>query len=369
MYNSEQKKKYQEIAEDILADIKKGVYQIGENIPPIRQLAKKYHVNPQTVNKATAYLASLGYLAPRQGSGSMVTVPKPRSDSQIFVPMLLDSFRSKMIDQPDCSLTYHCKDIYLSYLMNINQLGYKARFYVFEKDKPELNQEFVQDVSKMTGVIVQGSLPDEYFYFLTEKNIPIVLINREPPEGVKGKIGSVAIDTSHITQCINYLISLNHKKILFCQSDEYEKSFAYFQRRNTAQKALTEWEGDFDVELREFRFNSQDKRSIDEFLTLKKEGFSAAFCYNDISALGLYSVIQKLKFRIPIDFSVIGIDDIFASQLATPPLTTIRINRPRLVSMALELFEKLNNTTGSIYLQETLATEIVFRKSVFTFTK
>jgi DNA-binding LacI/PurR family transcriptional regulator len=89
--------------------------------------------------------------------------------------------------------------------------------------------------------------------------------------------------------------------------------------RMPAQRTLSEWQGDFAVELREFSFDPKDPSAQEEFLKFKDRGFSAAFCYNDISALGLYAVIQRLKFRIPFDFSVIGFDDIFASQLATPP--------------------------------------------------
>jgi DNA-binding LacI/PurR family transcriptional regulator len=250
--------------------------------------------------------------------------------------------------------------------MNMNRLGYKAKFYIYEKNHKEINTALQNDIDSIHGVIVQGSLPRSYFEYLLERDIPVILINREPPEGIEGRIASVAIDTANIDQMINYLISLNHKKILYGQIDEYDENYLYFQRKAAAEEALSQWDTELDVELRPFRFNTNSKESLEEFYKLKEEGFTAAFCYNDVSALGLYGLIQKAKLRIPYDFSITGFDDIFASQLATPPLTTIRVNRSKLVSVALELYDDLIKTQGPVYLKKIIDTDLILRKSTFT---
>ena len=360
MEKLDKKKKYQEVADFILSDIKSGLYKKGENIPTIRDLARQYNVNPQTVNKATSHLATLGYLEARQGSGSIVTEPEKVDSDEVFIPMLIDSFRSPLVDKPDSALNYHSKDIYLSYLMNMNQLGYKAKFYVYDQNKNEVNTAFQHDALKAHGVIVQGSMPDSYFSWLADRDIPAVLINRKPPEEFQGRFGSIVIDITNIGQMINYLISLNHKKIIFCQSDEYEENYVYFRRRDEAMKALMDWENEMDVEMKCFRFNSSSRDSLNEFKGLLEEGFSAAFCYNDVTALGLYGLVQKTEARIPYDFSIAGFDDIFASQLATPPLTTIRVNRTSIVSKALKMMDELMDKESPVHLEQTLPTELVF---------
>lgn len=360
------RKKYQDIADLILADIKNGIYNEGDNIPPIRKLAQKYDVNPQTVNKATSHLATLGYLEARQGSGSVVTEPKNGESGKVFIPMLIDSFRSAQFDQPDNSLSHHSKDIYLSYLMNMNKAGYRAKFYVYDQDALSVNTAIPRDAGEIDGVIVQGSMPNYYFSWFAKRDIPVVLINRKPPEGLEGRFASVVIDIENIGQMVNYLVSLNHKNILFCQSDEYEENFVYGRRYDAAVKALGEWSHDFDVHLKKFRFNSGSRDSLKLFKSFVKEGYSAAFCFNDVSALGLFSLVQKAGLRIPYDFSIAGFDDIFAAQLATPPLTTIRVNRPAMVQMALELMEELRVSSAPVYLEKNLPTELVLRKSTFT---
>lgn len=365
MSDQEKKKKYEEIADIILADIKSGVYKPGENIPPIRHLAQEFGVNPQTVNKATAHLATLGYLEGRQGSGSVVLKPEDRMDRGVFIPMLIDAERSKLLDQPDSALSYHSKDIYLSYLMNMNRLGNRAKFYVYDRHGAEVNTALQHDADQFSGVIVQGTLPDSYYSFFATRNIPVVLINRKPPEGISGRFASVLIDISRIREMIDYLVSLNHKKILYCQSTEYEENFVYRQRLEAAAEAVRPWEMEYPMEIRTFRFDANSPLSLEEFRSLADEGFSAAFCYNDVTALRLYGLVRNAKLSIPHDFSITGFDDIFASHLATPSLTTIRVVRPALVSRAIELLEKLISDENSGYIEEILPSELVIRKSTF----
>jgi DNA-binding LacI/PurR family transcriptional regulator len=148
-----------------------------------------------------------------------------------------------LLDQTDNSLNYHSKEIYFSYLMLTNHLGVRAKHYIYQQGRNELNQEFVQDTSQMAGVIVLGLLPEAYLNFLADKNIPVVLINHFPPVGLGGRVGSVHIDTQHISQAINYLISLNHQKILFCHSAEYQKGHVYAQRKDASAKNLIRMAG------------------------------------------------------------------------------------------------------------------------------
>jgi LacI family transcriptional regulator len=50
---------------------------------------------------------------------------------------------------------------------------------------------------------------------------------------------------------------------------------------------------------------------------------SAVFAANDILAIGALHAIQEAGLRVPEDISIIGMDDIYAVSVTTPPLTTI----------------------------------------------
>jgi DNA-binding LacI/PurR family transcriptional regulator len=90
---------------------------------------------------------------------------------------------------------------------------------------------------------------------------------------------------------------------------------------------------------------------------------TVVFCGSDLIALGAMSALEEAGVRIPEDISVIGADDISFASLARPPLTTIRVPRERLGTIAFEALEKmlkLKRQRGADYYLET---ELVVRRS------
>ncbi len=358
------KKKYLEIAEYLKEDILRGRYRVGEHIPTIRRLAEIYGVNPQTANKATAYLTSLGYLVPRQGSGSVVRLPdKPFVEPERIV-MLVDRSRSKLIDLESPS-NYHCKDIYLSFLMHLSDHKNRPGFLVYDKGAKRVDDSFREASKNIKGVVVQGSLPECYFDYLAKSNIPTVLINRVPKNRDVGRFGAVIISLKAIYQAIDYLVSLGHSKLLFAYSLELEESEILDKRYRAVNDALEQWKGEIDGVVEIFKYHPGAIDSVRELKKKIEEGFSAAIGYNDVSALGLYSLIHKNRLNIPFDFSIVGFDDIFASRIASPPLTTIHVNRARMVERALSILSKISMEKPPLYVEESVETELVIRKSVY----
>lgn len=64
---------YLQIMEQIRHAVSVGVYQPGDNLPTIRELALQLHVNPNTVAKAIRELERDGLLVTRVGKGSFVS--------------------------------------------------------------------------------------------------------------------------------------------------------------------------------------------------------------------------------------------------------------------------------------------------------
>lgn len=67
---------YQQLLEDIKADINDGKYSTGDKIPSELELADVYGVSRITVRRAVAELCNEGYLVKRQGKGTFVDLPK-----------------------------------------------------------------------------------------------------------------------------------------------------------------------------------------------------------------------------------------------------------------------------------------------------
>src|SRR6266851_90700 len=90
---------------------------------------------------------------------------------------------------------------------------------------------------------------------------------------------------------------------------------------------------------------------------------TVVFCGSDLIAMGAMSALEAAGVKIPEDVSVIGIDDISFAFLARPPLTTIRVPRERLGTIAFEALDKmlkLKRRRGADYYVET---ELVVRRS------
>jgi DNA-binding LacI/PurR family transcriptional regulator len=56
----------------------------------------------------------------------------------------------------------------------------------------------------------------------------------------------------------------------------------------------------------------------------RREGFTALFAFNDISAIGAIQALRECGKRVPDDVSVVGFDDIQSAAYQNPGLTTVR---------------------------------------------
>ncbi len=206
MNNGTSSKKYVQIANQILDEIRKGTWKEGDAIPTVRALAEMYSVSPQTANKATSHLAGLGIIASRQGSGSIVTGKNNRSAGP-EIPMLVDRARSSYLRGKSTAVGYHGKELYLNYLHEMNEEGIEPFLIVYDKADSSVSEENRAVLKSCKGVLIQGSLPECYLDFLEENDIPSVVVNRSIKEDYKGRIGTVAMDNSGLEQLCAYMAS------------------------------------------------------------------------------------------------------------------------------------------------------------------
>ncbi|MDP9865591.1 MULTISPECIES: GntR family transcriptional regulator [Streptosporangium] len=83
MGNTDRRRPYLRIADDIRREMAAGRYAVGEQLPVARELADKYGVAMMTIGNALAVLRDEGLIETRQGSGSFVTrMPEGGDDRQ-----------------------------------------------------------------------------------------------------------------------------------------------------------------------------------------------------------------------------------------------------------------------------------------------
>lgn len=101
--------------------------------------------------------------------------------------------------------------------------------------------------------------------------------------------------------------------------------------------------GEYDVEVIESNYTFQGGYdALNQIYTMPNRP-TAVFCLNDICAIGAINAAHSLKLSIPEDIAIMGYDNIDASTLIFPALTTIEASRTNLATQAVTSIVKLIN--------------------------
>lgn len=92
---------------------------------------------------------------------------------------------------------------------------------------------------------------------------------------------------------------------------------------------------------------------------------TAVITDNDSTALGVLQACDQAGVKVPEDVSLVGFDNVEASEYVNPPLTTVHIPKQRMGAIAARrLHELMEGRDADITLRITLGTELIIRKSV-----
>ena len=162
---------------------------------------------------------------------------------------------------------------------------------------------------------------------LEKNNIPTVMIGRELKNDA---ISSVIVDNElGAYTAVEHLYSLGHRKIAFIRGPRTLADSAPRWKgvRSFARARGLELDQRLIVDLPESSdpissFETGYKLTEDMLKT--KRPFTALMAFDDMTAFGAIRALTRAGLRVPEQCSVVGFDDVAASSLCTPPLTTIR---------------------------------------------
>jgi LacI family transcriptional regulator len=103
---------------------------------------------------------------------------------------------------------------------------------------------------------------------------------------------------------------------------------------------------------------------MQRYLAAKPALPTAFFADNDIIAISCIRALREAGYRIPDDVSIIGFDDIPASALIDPPLSSMRVPKKTLGTLAVERLLKRINSETSESIRIEVNTVLVERASV-----
>ena len=90
------------------------------------------------------------------------------------------------------------------------------------------------------------------------------------------------------------------------------------------------------------------------------------FCVNDYIAIGVIEELKKNGFKVPEQFSIIGMDDMELSSEIEPALTTVRIEMEKLGHVGIEKLFSILNGDYSIDVKTIIDNKIIVRNSCTT---
>lgn len=155
-----------------------------------------------------------------------------------------------------------------------------------------------------------------------------------------------------------YLLSLNHRKIGYIGETEQEISYEGF--KDTLKSSGYDIDGKFIINVLASMENGY--KGMMKLLE-EKDRPTAVFCMNDHVAIGALRALHECGVNCPGEISLIGIDNIEASNYTTPKLTTIHTPMQELGSISAKVLVDRIEGGHTISLKVFLPFSIVERES------
>ena len=218
------------------------------------------------------------------------------------------------------------------------------------------------DFNAYDGIIVLGTeLEEEQYACFEDIKKPFVVVDN----AIKGyPCNSIAINNNEIVcSAISHLAGLGHKSIGYFHSNVHTANFA---ERNSA---FIEYCSQFNMDFKpEYQFDISPTlvtsyESMKQYLKTKPVLPTCAFADNDTIAIGAIKALLEFGYRVPEDISVVGFDDIHFSAISSPPLTTMRIQKTLIGTLAVrQICDMLENSAYSD-VKIKVGAELILRSS------
>lgn len=182
-------------------------------------------------------------------------------------------------------------------------------------------------------------------------------------------VDTVLMDNfSGIQLAVDYAIQKGHREIGYLDSLYPMKNFEdrFSQFCISLEKNHIELNRDYIFKIRYW-----EEEAAEGMMRLLRERPKLPTIFiagNDFMAVGAYTALKEVGYRIPEEVSVIGFDDIPKAKRLEPPLTSIRIRQGEIANAAVErLIAKIETPEENSYaVHQLISVELVERESVLS---
>jgi LacI family transcriptional regulator len=312
-----------------------------------RVLNKTNNVSPKTVARVQETIDQLGYVL-HTAAQALSSNSNRTGNIGIIMPVINNSFLSTLLEGVN-QYAITC-DYNLLTFATIGQASIKDGVPL------PLNENNTDGL-----LIFADKIDDRTLSHLYQRQFPVVLLYRLPPEGLE--IPSVLIENKNGTRTlIEHLIKIcGCRRIAFMAGpsgnhDSYWREQGY-------REALNDCNIPIDPQLmgvgafHDWRAKEQVEAWLAEGLEM-----DAIFAGDDTAAMATIIALQQAGKRVPEDIAVVGFNNDVLSKYFNPPLTTVHVPTEEIGRTAVkQLFHLINGE--QIEPIPSFKTELVVRES------
>ena len=215
-----------------------------------------------------------------------------------------------------------------------DQLLQEGYFYLVASHRhmPDLIEEYPQVLQRRS---VEGLIAVDTPW-TQQISIPVVSVSGR---GKAKGITQIVLDHDRAAElALEHLYHLGHRRVAFIKGQSFSSDTEV--RWNAIGKAAKrlglEIRPELVVQLEGDSPSPEVGYGVTHKLVANREGFTALFAFNDISAIGSIRALRENGYRVPEDVSVVGFDDIQSAAFQNPALTTVRQPLRRMGRLAAE---------------------------------
>lgn len=233
-------------------------------------------------------------------------------------------------------------DVYYSDLLKnlierLEDIDKISMVYILKKDKINQLPKMCEEM-KVDGVFIIGELPQSYIELIGAQMDNVVLIDYK----LEGYNSVYANNYNAAFKLTKLLHENGHSKIGFIGTRQYSQSV---EKRSSGFISYL-MKNNLDLTNAFIDDRNSEGKLID--LQVELEKYTAIICNNDFIANKIIRKIKSEGLTVPGDISVVSFDDTIYSILSAPQITTMTIDREKMIHTAIKLMHQEEEKNESI---------------------
>ena len=246
-----------------------------------------------------------------------------------------------------------------------HRLGYEMVISHVDQRNPNYQKQ-VRDLleEQGVGIILLGTeMMDGDLSLYRNASCPVLLLDHWTESM---DFNSVLINNADAARAITeHLLDNGHREVGYLRGNYRIKAFRsrFIGFQTALKKYKVPYKEEYTVTVGTYM--STACQDMLEYLKKKPKLPTAFFADNDIIALGAMKALQEMCYRIPEDISIVGFDDLTFSEISSPPLTTLRVEKREMGKMAVRrLVELIDGIGTSTVTKIQVCPKIIYRNTV-----